>query len=274
MDVISWRGKEQILEGKDQDIFSALVELMSRLRAPDGCPWDREQTPESLKPYIIEEAHEVCEAIDSRDPDHICEELGDLLFQIIFQAQIASERGDFDVYDVVEKIHEKMIRRHPHVFGDKKVRDSEEVRRNWAQIKRDHEGKGIETALGSVPRSLPALLRARRITENAAEVGFDWKKIEDVMDKVVEEWGELKEAISRKDRERADHELGDMLFALVNLARFLRLNPEDSLSKTIKRFERRFQYIEESLRNSGRDFEDMTLEDMDELWEEAKGKGY
>jgi tetrapyrrole methylase family protein/MazG family protein len=247
---------------------------MSRLRAPDGCPWDREQTPETLRPYIIEEAHEVLEAIEGGEPGDVCEELGDLLFQIIFQAQIFSERGDFDVHDVIEKIYEKMLRRHPHVFGDEKVKDAEEVRHNWVRIKREKEGKGKESALGKVPVSLPALLRARRITENAAEVGFDWERVEDVMAKVDEEWGELKEAISRRDEGKTDHELGDVIFALVNLGRFLRLNPEDSLSRAIKRFEKRFEYIEDSLKDAGKGFDDVTLADMDKLWDEAKSKGY
>jgi tetrapyrrole methylase family protein/MazG family protein len=262
------------VEKRDGERFKALVQLMSRLRSQDGCPWDREQTPETLKPYIIEEAHEVLEAIDSGDPDRVCEELGDLLFQIIFQAQIFSERGEFDVEDVTDKIYEKMVRRHPHVFGDATVQDAEDVRRNWVQIKREHEGKGDESALGRVPRTLPALLRARRITENAAELGFDWRRLEDVKAKVEEEWSELKQAIADKSQKRADHELGDMLFALVNLSRFLRLNAEESLSGAIRRFEARFHYMEESLRRAGKSFEEVELEDLDRLWEEAKSKGY
>ncbi len=262
------------VEKKYEEGFKALVQLMSRLRSPEGCPWDREQNPETLKPYIIEEAHEVLEAIDSGDPDRVCEELGDLLFQIIFQAQVFSERGDFDMGDVTNKIHEKMVRRHPHVFGDATVKDAEDVRRNWARIKREHEGKGKESALGKVPRSVPALLRARRITENAAELGFDWRCLEDVKAKVDEEWSELKEEISRKNKKKIDHELGDMLFALVNLGRFLRLNPEESLSSAIRRFEARFHYMEDSLKRQGKDFEGLELDELDCLWEEAKSRGY
>jgi tetrapyrrole methylase family protein/MazG family protein len=263
-----------LVDKNDHVGLSGLVEMMSRLRAPDGCPWDREQTPESLRPYIIEEAHEVLEAIESGKAENVCEELGDLLFQIIFQARIFSEQGDFDIEDVIDKIHEKMLRRHPHVFGDAKVKDADEVRKNWVEIKREKEGKVSDSALGHVPVSLPALLRARRITENAAEVGFDWERIEDVMAKVEEEWEELKEAIPQGDKKKTDHELGDIIFALVNLGRFLKINPEDSLTRTIGRFEKRFKYIEDSLKKQGKKFEDVTLKDMDVLWDEAKGKGY
>jgi tetrapyrrole methylase family protein/MazG family protein len=258
---------------KNRAGFDELVELMARLRSPEGCPWDLKQTPESLTPYIIEEAYELVEAIREGDRSHICEELGDLLFQIVFQAQLASENGEFDIRDVTAKIHEKMTRRHPHVFGDSEVEDADEVRKNWVRIK-EAEGKHArESALGGVPRSLPALLRSRRLTENAAEVGFDWPRLEDVLEKFDEEWAELKAGIEGGSREEVEAEFGDVLFVLVNLSRFLNLDPERSLSGTIEKFVRRFQYIEKRVMESGKKMEQVTLEEMDGYWEEAKGKG-
>jgi len=255
--------------------FDKLVELMARLRGEGGCPWDREQTPESLTPYIIEEAHELVEAIHKGDPDHVCEELGDLLFQIIFQARIGAERGDFEIGDVIDGITAKMTRRHPHVFGDLEVKDSAEVRRNWARIKEEQEGKKgneSESVLGEYPLSLPALLRARRLTVDAAEVGFDWPKWEDVAAKLEEEWEELRCSIADGGRDGIEDEYGDVLFVLVNLSRFLELDPEAALNRTSDKFVRRFHYIEDRARETGRALEDMTLAEMDRLWDEAKDK--
>jgi len=245
---------------------------MARLRAPDGCPWDHKQTPETLTPYIIEEAHELVDAIQEGDPAHVCEELGDLLFQIIFQARIGSERGEFDIADVIARIHEKMTRRHPHVFGGTEVADAEEVKKNWARIKEEEGHKKEESVLGRVPRSLPALLRGRRLTENAAVVGFDWPVVDDVLKKLDEEYAELRAAIQNGSAAQVEDEYGDLLFVMVNLSRFLKLDPERALNATIEKFTRRFHYIEKTAAEQGKKLEAMTLADMDRLWDEAKEK--
>ncbi len=241
---------------------------MRRLRAKNGCPWDKKQTPSSLKVYIIEEAYELVEEIEKGDPDKICDELGDLLFQIIFQCQIFSERGSFSLSDVMDRIYQKMRIRHPHVFGDKKCSTSDEVKKQWVEIKK--ETKPQTSVLGEVPKSLPALLRARRITDNAAQVGFDWDRTAQVMAKFDEEREELKRALKRGKRAEIEDELGDVLFVLVNLSRFLKLNPEDALKKTTRKFEKRFHYIERAAKKQGRQLKDMTLAEMDQLWERAK----
>ncbi len=258
------------MKQKDRVELQDLIKLMQRLRAPDGCPWDREQTADSLTPYIIEEAHEVIEAIASGDPQHVCEELGDLLFQIIFQAQVYDEQGEFDFSDVMAGIFNKMVIRHPHVFADTKAETSEEVRKNWVRIKKETGKDKPKSALGQVPSSLPGLLRGRRITENAAQVGFDWSKTSEVMEKVEEEYQELQAALAHDDPAEIDHELGDMFFALVNLSRFVNVNPEVSLGRAISRFIERFQYIEKSLSESGSSLEDSDIEQMERLWQEAK----
>jgi tetrapyrrole methylase family protein/MazG family protein len=247
-----------------------LVELMARLRAPDGCPWDHAQTPETLTPYIIEEAHELVDAIHEQDPAHVCEELGDLLFQIVFQAQIGAERGQFDIADVIARIHEKMTRRHPHVFADTEVNDAEEVKKNWARIKEEEGRKKEESVLGRVPRSLPALLRGRRLTENAAIVGFDWHAVEDVLKKLDEEYAELRASIAQGSAAEVEDEYGDLLFVMVNLSRFLKLDPERTLNATIEKFSRRLHYIEQKAAEQGKKLEAMTLAEMDRLWDEAK----
>lgn len=248
-----------------------LVELMRRLRAPNGCPWDKKQTPESLRSYIIEEAYELVDAIESGLAERICDELGDLLFQIVFQAQIFSERGKFDLGEVIDRIHKKMILRHPHVFGDKRVSTPEDVKRQWVEIKK--QTRPEKSVLGEVPGTLPALLRARRLTDNAAQVGFDWEKTGQVVKKVREEFGELESALRSRSAKKREHELGDLLFAIVNLSRFLKLNPEDALKKATARFESRFRYIEFRAKQQGRGLKDMTLAEMDKLWDEAKDKG-
>ncbi len=254
-----------------------LVELMARLRAEDGCPWDREQTPESLTPYIVEEAYELVEAVNEGDPEHVCEECGDLLFQIVFQAQLARESGFFDIREVLARINEKMTRRHPHVFGDLSVDNPDEVRRNWARIK-EAEGKKVDknikrSVLGKVPKVLPSLLRGRRLTENAAEAGFDWSTAREVSVKVEEEWKELQESIESGDKAGIEEEFGDLLFVLVNLSRFLEIDPELSLNRAIEKFIRRFRYIEDKVMESGREIETVSLDEMEGLWEEAKSRG-
>ena len=248
-----------------------LLKIMSALRGEKGCPWDREQTMESLKPFIVEETYEVLEAIDEKDPEDVKEELGDLLFQIVFQCQIAKEKGDFDMADVIEKIGGKMIARHPHVFGDADYKTSAEVLVHWeAQKKR--EGKQRESLLEGVPRTLPSLLRAHRLQDRAARVGFDWDKVGDVMKKLDEEIGEFKEAMEKNNEDAIEEELGDVLFMLVNISRFIGVNPEDALRKTISKFISRFRYIEMAAADSGKTLSDMTLAEMDALWDEAKKK--
>ncbi|HEX8948836.1 MAG TPA: nucleoside triphosphate pyrophosphohydrolase [Dissulfurispiraceae bacterium] len=251
------------------DNFQKLVDIMARLRSEDGCPWDREQTRETLKPYLIEEAYEVLEALDEGNSQGLKEELGDLLFQIIFHAQIAKERGEFDINDVIQKISEKMISRHPHVFGDERFETSGEVLKQWDERKKE-EGKLRESLLEGVPKELPSLLRAHRLQSRASKVGFDWKRLEDVMDKLEEELGEFRAALAHKDKAAIEDELGDIFFVLVNISRFVGVNPEDALRKTIAKFISRFRYIEKNAAEEGKGLSDMTLEEMDALWEEAK----
>ncbi|MBI5664797.1 MAG: nucleoside triphosphate pyrophosphohydrolase [Nitrospirae bacterium] len=251
--------------------FDELINIAARLRAPDGCPWDKEQTRESLKPFLVEELHEVIDAFDENDPEHIKEELGDLLFQIVLQSQLAKEEGLFDINDVVHGISQKMISRHPHVFGDRDLKTSEDVRVWWEERKKD-EGKIHESAIGGVPRSLPSLLRASKIQKKATKVGFDWSKLEDVFEKLEEEIGELKEAINNKKREDIEDELGDLFFVLVRIANFVDVNPEDALRSTIRKFDQRFRHIEAAASRQGRKVSDMTLAEMEVFWEEAKKK--
>jgi tetrapyrrole methylase family protein/MazG family protein len=249
-----------------------LVEIMARLRGENGCPWDREQTPESIKPYLIEETYEVLEAIDEQDAAKLREELGDLMLQAVFHAQMAEEAGTFTVADVLCGITEKLRRRHPHVFGDLKAETSQEVLFNWEQIKRGERqpAQGQASLLDGVPRELPALLRAHRLQEKASRVGFDWKEAPEVLRKVEEELTELRVAIQGQVPERMEAELGDLLFALVNLSRFIAVNPEEALRKTIARFIARFHHIETALARRGRSVRQATLQEMDALWEEAK----
>lgn len=249
--------------------FEELINIAARLRAPDGCPWDKEQTRESLKPFLVEELHECIDAFDENDPEHIKEELGDLLFQIVLQSQLSKEDGLFDIHDVVDGIARKMVRRHPHVFGDKDLKTSEDVKVWWEEHKRS-EGKIHDSAIGGVPKSLPALLRASNIQKKATKVGFDWDKIEDVFEKLEEEIGELKEAISEKKHKDIEDELGDLFFVLVRIANFVDVNPEDALGRTIKKFDQRFRHIEAAASRQGRKLSDMTLAKMEVFWQEAK----
>jgi len=255
-------------------LFEELVQVMKILHGPDGCPWDREQTHESLKPYLIEEAYEVIEAIDSGSDEHLIEELGDVLLQVVFHAEIADREGRFTIEDVIRVIIEKLKRRHPHVFGDAVVSDSGQVIKNWEEIKRreKREKKEGGSVLDGLPGSLPALIKARRIQEKVSRVGFDWERTEEVMLKVEEELRELKEASRKNDREAIEEELGDLLFAVANLARFVSLCPEDALKKTIDKFRKRFQYIERELPKRGKKLGEASLEEMDKLWEEVKKK--
>jgi len=251
--------------------FDKLVGIMKRLHDPGGCPWDREQTHESLKPYLLEETYEVLEAIDAASDEHLAEELGDLLLQVVFHAEIAERAGRFTIEDVIEGIIEKLVRRHPHVFSDTTVDGSAQVIKNWEEIKRgEKRDRENGSVLDGLPKSLPALIKARRIQEKVSRVGFDWEHTEDVMLKVEEELRELKEASRSRNREAIEEELGDLLFAVANLARFVSLCPEDALRKTIDKFQRRFQYIERELPKRGLKLGEATLEEMDRLWDEVK----
>ena len=251
--------------------FQKLLNIMEKLRAEKGCPWDKEQTRESLKPFILEETYELIEAIDEDDPEKIKEELGDLLFQIVFQSQIAKEKKEFEISDVIEKIGKKMIARHPHVFGKADYKTKNEVLEYWEEQKR-REGKRQTSILEGVPETLPSLLRAHRLQDRAARVGFDWVKVDDVLEKLDEEMKEFKKALEGKRQNEIEDELGDIFFMLVNVSRFMSINPEDALRKTIAKFISRVRYIEMKAADQRRKLSDMTLEEMDTLWEEAKEK--
>jgi tetrapyrrole methylase family protein/MazG family protein len=249
------------------DIFARLVDLVDRLRGKEGCPWDKEQTHESLKPYLLEEAHEVIEALEDGSDARLKDELGDVLFQVLFHAQIAKEEGRFTIADVLRDNFEKMKRRHPHVFGSERVSGPREVLLNWEQIKRKEAADGrAGSLLDGVPRGLPALLRAHRTQDKASRVGFDWNDPDDVVKKVEEELEELLAARRRGEQKDVTEELGDLLFAIVNLSRLLDINPEDALKRSTDKFIARFKRIEESLRESGSSAEAATLEEMDDLW--------
>ena len=254
----------------DRTRFEELISIMKRLRGPGGCPWDAEQTHESLTRYLLEETYEVIEAIEAQSPEHIKEELGDLLLQPVFHAAIAEEAGTFTMNDVIATLCDKLIRRHPHVFGDLQIADSTAQIENWEQIKKAEKGVERASALSGVPPHLPALLKAQKITEKAARVGFDWEHVDQVMAKVMEELHEFEEAMAAGDNEHMEAELGDLLFAIVNLGRFLSINPEEALRKTIARFQQRFQFVEDSLHNRGQQMKSTPLAEMDRLWEEAK----
>ncbi len=272
--------------------FDDLVALMSTLRSPEGCPWDREQTYASLAPMLLEEAYEAFEAVEeAREgrPLELRDELGDLLFQIVFYAQVARERGEFTIEDVTEAIHTKMVRRHPHVFGDAKVRDNEELLRNWEAMKAEEKraaGKGKDSAdsslLEGVSAKAPALMEAHQLTTKAARVGFDWPDVEGVFDKLHEEIEELRAALRERAADAPDseasaarvrEEVGDLLFAAANIARHLEVEPEAALKLTNRKFRRRFRHVERGLRERGRELGAATLDEMEELWQEAKGKG-
>jgi len=250
--------------------FPSLVRIMERLRGEGGCEWDRVQTHASLRQYLLEEAHEVVDAISRKDPGLLREELGDLLLQILFHAQIAREQGDFDITDVISSISEKMVRRHPHVFSDASASTPEAVSLQWEQIKKTMENRNHSSLIGGVPRSFPALLRGAKITKKAARAGCDGENTGQVLRKVEEEMEELKEAISGGEPEKMEHELGDMLFALVNLARFLNVNPEVAMASANERFERRFEAMEKIAEESGCSIEKTDLQTLDLFWEKAK----
>ncbi len=257
----------------DRPGFSELVELVATLRGENGCPWDREQTLRDLPKYLVEEAYELVDAVADDDTDSIEEELGDLLFLVLFFAQIAREEGRFDVFSAIARIYHKMVRRHPHVFGDATARDAEEVLTHWHGIKAGEKSGGDgppPSAIGNIPRHLPALLKAQKIQRNVSRVGFDWGRAEDVLAKTDEELRELREALDSGDRHALAEELGDFLFSIANLARFLDVESEEALEQTNRKFTRRFQQMEAALTASGRPLTEFTLEEMDAEWERAK----
>lgn len=254
-----------------KDLFESLVEVIAILRGENGCPWDREQTHSSLKSTLLEETYETVEAIDSGEPDKLKEELGDLLLNIMLQAQIASEQQHFDIYDVIDTLTEKLIRRHPHVFGDVDVDNADEVVMNWEAIKKQEAGyEDRKSALDGIPIALPSLLRAQKIQKRAARVGFDWDNISDVVDKVDEELVEVKECLHNADVDAVEMEIGDLLFAIVNLCRFVDLQAEETLRKSNRKFITRFKRMEDELVRMGKTLEEQSLEELDEIWEKVK----
>src|SRR6266571_3504428 len=264
--------------------FEKLVAVQARLRAPNGCPWDREQTHQSLRTYLIEEAYEVLEALESGNDAKFTEEMGDLLLQIVFHSQIAREEGRFTVAEVIREIHDKMVRRHPHVFGKTRAKDSAEVLRNWEQIKAEERrssdnqrdsktSDGVPkeiSLLDGVSRALPATLEGFQLTRKASRIGFDWQDASGVFEKMLEETEELKKALREQDHLKTEEELGDLLFAAVNLSRFLKVDPEIALKKANAKFSRRFRAMENLARKNGREFKDLPREEMESFWDTAK----
>jgi MazG family protein len=249
----------------DMRDFKTLVGIIARLRGPDGCPWDRQQTHASLRANLLSECYEVLEALDSGNAAELSEELGDLLLQIVLHAQIAKDEGDFEIGDVIESIAEKLIRRHPHIFGTGKAKDAEEVMHNWEALKREERPEGT-SMLEGVPQDMPAMAYAYEISRRAVRVGFEWENLEGVIDKLIEEIKEIKEAGSPEEKER---EFGDLLFTLVNFARWQGIDSESALREANRKFFRRFAYMEELCRKRGRDLPSLSLQEWDELWEEA-----
>ena len=262
---------------KLKDEAENLVRIMERLRGPDGCPWDKEQDYNSLQPYIIEEAYEVIETIQNNNISNLKEELGDLLLQVVFQAQIGREKGDFNLIDVFSEINKKLVRRHPHVFGELDIKDASEVKITWDKIKsQEKETKdkkeSDKSLMDDFSRSKPALSQAYEVQEKAAEVGFDWDVVEDVVNKVDEELNEVKAEISHQNKNALEEEIGDIIFAVVNLCRYYDINPEIALLKTINKFRTRFKFIEKQVKKEEQSLNDISLEEMDVYWEKSKSK--
>lgn len=258
------------MDFKEKRPLYQFEEVISVLRGEHGCPWDKKQTHLTLRPYLIEETYEAIDAIDSGDLAHVREELGDILLQIYLHAQIAREQGEFSIDDVAQSIIDKIILRHPHVFGEDSVRDADQVVERWEEIKKK-EKPHRESVLDGVPKHLPALLKAYRIQQKVSRVGFDWEKIDDVASKLDEEVKEFKDALQTHNAETIADEAGDILFSIANLLRFIHINPEDALNRTINKFTTRFRYIEKKAGEAGKSLEDMTIEEMERLWQEAKG---
>lgn len=258
-----------------ESYFDKLVELMNVLRGPEGCPWDKEQTRETLKPMLIEESHEVLEALDDGDPSELCEELGDLLFQVVFHARIAQERGEFDAYEVCRRVYEKMVRRHPHIFADATYRDARELLKHWEDIKAAEQkaagkAKRKKSLLDGIPPGLPALYTSYQISSKAARVGFDWPDIQGIRDKLLEEFEELEEAVKEQNPKRIKEEVGDLLFAALNIARFLQIDPETALKGANRKFAKRFRRLEQHFAQQGRALKDVSLSEMELSWQDLK----
>ncbi|AKS37060.1 hypothetical protein NP92_14165 [Anoxybacillus gonensis] len=253
--------------------FITLRRVIATLRGPNGCPWDRKQTHESLKKYLLEEAYELLDAIDQQDDENMIEELGDVLLQVMLHAQIGEDEGMFSIDDVIRVITEKMIRRHPHVFGDAHIEHAEEVVRNWQAIKQAEKQSAPHSLLDDVAKALPGTLRAYEYQKKAAEVGFDWSEVESMWRKVEEEMNEVKQEANRMDEQKLKMEFGDLLFALINVCRYYKVNPEEALAMANEKFHRRFQYIEQKVKQSGKDWRSYSLDQLDEIWEEAKREG-
>lgn len=249
--------------------FGRLLDVLDELRVK--CPWNRKQTNESLRPNTIEEVYELCDALMKKDTPNICKELGDVLLHVVFYAKIGSETGDFDIKDVCDRLCDKLIFRHPHVFGEVKADTDEQVSENWEQIKLKEKG-GNKSVLSGVPEALPSLIKSYRIQDKARNVGFDWEEREQVWDKVKEEITEFEAEVAHMDRDKAEAEFGDLMFSLVNAARLYKINPDNALERTNQKFIRRFNYLEEHTLKQGRNLTDMTLEEMDAIWNEAKEK--
>ena len=247
--------------------FGRFLDVLDTLR--EQCPWDKKQTNESLRPNTIEETFELCDALMKDDTKDICKELGDVLLHVAFYARIASEKEQFDIADVCDRLVEKLRFRHPHIYGDVQAQTADEVSRNWEQIKQK-EKDGNKTVLSGVPNALPSLIKAYRIQDKARNVGFDWQERADVWDKVREELGELQVELEKEDKEKSTEEFGDFLFSLINAARLYHINPDNALEHTNQKFIRRFNYLEQKVKESGKDFKDLTLEQMDVYWNEAK----
>lgn len=260
------------VDGTARYDLNDIVAIMDRLRAPGGCPWDREQTHESLKQYLLEETYETIEAINHGDMAELCDELGDVLLQVVFHARIASERGDFDITDIANAVSRKMILRHPHIFSDSHADDAEQVVRNWEAIKKQEKGQNTETGMmKQVPEALPAIMRSMKVQSKAARVGFDWNDVWGAFAKLEEEVRELKEAILEDmGEEKMADEFGDVLFAAVNVARFIKVHPEFALKGTVEKFIRRFEHVERRAMDANKALEAMTLDEMDVFWNEAK----
>ncbi len=256
------------LEDSSLSPFERLVAIMAMLRSEDGCAWDRKQTHHSLLPYLVEETYEVVEAIEKGDPELLCEELGDLVCQIAFHAQLATEKGSFDINDVFNRINDKLIKRHPHVFGEKRDLAPQQVRDQWEKIKVDSGEK--ESVLSGLPRSMPALLMAYRMGEKAGGVGFDWSGAAEVLEKIDEELAEIRGEIAAGDKDKLADEIGDLLFATSSLARKLQIDPEQALRGALGKFRDRFSRLERAVNGSGRRFEDFSLEELEDIWQQVK----
>ncbi|WP_454015359.1 bifunctional methyltransferase/pyrophosphohydrolase YabN [Bacillus sp. Marseille-Q7846] len=250
--------------------FDVLREIIADLRGPNGCPWDKKQTHQSLKKYLIEEAYEVLEAIDEEDDDHLVEELGDILLQVMLHAQIGEDEGWFSIDDIIRTLSEKMVRRHPHVFGNTDVNNADEVIANWEEIKKQEKGFVKESVLNGVPKSLPQLLRAYEIQKKAGKVGFDWVEVQPMIEKALEEWQEFQQEVTNMDEAKMLGEFGDLLFAFVNIARHYKIDPEEALRSTNEKFVGRFLFMEAKVAEMNKEMQDLSLEQLDVLWEEAK----